>query len=384
MRLLSLGFLILAALAGPATAQIGVGALPPDNLGTLAAQYRDTAAHNRVIVQAPMNDRLAQVIAANNRRSAATRIASVAIGRISENPAQMDAIVNEAFAAAPDLRDELAAQLSQAFPFFVPRIQTMARGAQGARGARGTRAATGGAPAVGDRMDIELAEVDSADDTAVDDDNDPLEGMNRAIFFFNDTLDTYLFRPVAWTYGKIVPNRAKQSVRHFVRNLKAPIVLANDLLQLEFRDAGVTLTRFLVNSTLGLGGLFEVAEDFGFPHHDSDLGQTLNSYGVGAGPYLMLPVFGPATVRHGVGQFVDAFFDPLTYYLDPSERLILGIGKALVRREEILKQLDELRKTSIDYYAAIRSLYYQDRAKFLRRGKPPETRELDRLFESAE
>ncbi len=189
---------------------------------------------------------------------------------------------------------------------------------------------------------------------------------------------------MAWTYGKIVPNRAKQSVRHFVRNLKAPIVLANDLLQLEFRDAGVTLTRFLVNSTLGLGGLFEVAEDFGFPHHDSDLGQTLNSYGVGAGPYLMLPVFGPATVRHGVGQFVDAFFDPLTYYLDPSERLILGIGKALVRREEILKQLDELRKTSIDYYAAIRSLYYQDRAKFLRRGKPPETRELDRLFESAE
>ena len=103
-----------------------------------------------------------------------------------------------------------------------------------------------------------------------------------------------------------------------------------------------------------------------------------------AGASLALPVLGPASVRHGVGQVVDSFFDPLGYYLDPPERVGMAIGKALIKREEVLEPLDELRKTSIDYYAALRSLYFQDRAKTLRRGDPPESRELDKLFESTE
>lgn len=380
---LALACLLAAPGLGPAMAQQGavVGAdSTVDRIRAAARDYTDRSRANRVVVSGPDNQGLAEIIAGNDRRRAEAILAAMVIEGISRNPARTSEYVAAATTAAPDLRNGLTQRVRQAFPYFNIAAAPAPSAAPIAPGRR----AAAGVPA-GRDADPQLAGLDEAEnekETELPGDNDPLEGLNRAIFFVNDTLDTWLFRPLAWTYGKIMPDLAKRSIRNAIRNLKAPIIFANDLLQGEVTDSGITLGRLLINSTIGLGGLFEVADEFGLPYHDADFGQTLHAYDIGSGPYLMLPLLGPATVRHGIGQFVDSFFDPLTYVLDPTERLMMGAGKALVRREEILDELDELRKTSVDYYAAIRSLYFQDRAKTLRRGAPPESRELDRLFES--
>lgn len=358
-----------------------------DRINAAARDHADRSRANRVVVSGPDNTGLAGIIADNDRRRAEAILAAMVIEGIARDPGRTAEYVAAATTAAPDLRDGLIRRVRQAFPYFATAIDSAATAAPVSPVAPVAPVAAAVVdPGAGD-ANPQLAGLDEADgenDAPYAGDNDPLEGINRAIFFVNDTLDTWLFRPLAWTYGKIMPDLAKRSIRNVVRNLKAPIILANDLFQGEITDSGVTLARLAINTTIGLGGLFEVAEEFGLPYHEADFGQTLHAYDIGSGPYLMLPILGPATLRHGLGQFVDAFFDPLTYFLDPTERIMMGVGKALVRREEILYDLDELRKTSVDYYAAIRSLYFQDRAKTLRRGAALENRELDRLFESVD
>ena len=162
------------------------------------------------------------------------------------------------------------------------------------------------------------------------------------------------------------------------------MVAANDLLQLEFEDAGTALARFAINSTIGLAGLFDVATEFGLPPHESDFGQTLHAYGAGPGPYLVLPLLGPTTLRDGTGFAVDTLMNPFTWLLESEENLALAIGKGLVRREELLAALDALRDSSVDYYAAVRSLYYQNRAVELGRGAAPDNSALDAEFEAFE
>lgn len=203
--------------------------------------------------------------------------------------------------------------------------------------------------------------------------NDPLEPMNRYFFEVNMFLDEVLLKQFAGYYNIALPQVAKDGVRGVLRNVNTPVILANDLFQGEGHRAGVTAGRFLVNTTLGVGGIFDVAKSFGMPYHDEDFGQTLAVWGSGEGPYLMLPLLGPSNPRDLGGKVVDKFLDPLTYI-----GYIYNVGyintarsglEAIDTRSRNLQALDDLKKNSIDFYATIRSLYRQHRNDAIRNGK---------------
>lgn len=197
-----------------------------------------------------------------------------------------------------------------------------------------------------------------------DDTNDPLESVNRAIFDASVAVDHAVIRPIAVGYGSLVPVRIRHSVRNFLNNLDSPPIFANEIFQGEFENAGVTVARFGVNTTVGIGGLFEVAEDWGLPRHTEDFGQTLGKYGVGEGPYLFLPLIGPAPPRDLAGRVVDYFLDPLSYVQWGSRSYLPYVRASLDAvdlRERNIETLDDVEHTSVDYYATVRSLYRQTR-----------------------
>jgi phospholipid-binding lipoprotein MlaA len=196
--------------------------------------------------------------------------------------------------------------------------------------------------------------------------NDPFEGSNRALLTFNRGLSRHVFDPLIRGYRFVLPKPARQGVHRAFVNLKAPSTLVNDLLQLRFKDAAQTLGRFILNTTLGFGGIFDVGIEAGWEHHEADFGQTLGRLGVGAGPYLVLPIFGPNTFRDGFGGVVDLFFQPLTYLIGPVQNIVLGVGSGfttLDARDAAMKALED---SSVDYYAALRSAYLQSRAAHIR------------------
>lgn len=205
--------------------------------------------------------------------------------------------------------------------------------------------------------------------------NDPLEPMNRYFFELNYAADELLFKPLAGWYYVALPDFAQDGVRNALRNVRSPVVLANDLFQGETERAGITFGRFLVNTTLGIGGLFDVASRLGLDYHDEDFGQTLAVHGVDEGPYLMLPLLGPSNPRDAAGRIVDMLFDPLTYigYFGGVDNIGLGaaVAEGLDTRARNLKTLDEIRKGSLDYYATFRSLYRQRRADEINNGEAP-------------
>ena len=194
---------------------------------------------------------------------------------------------------------------------------------------------------------------------------DPAEGVNRGIFAFNEVVDTAVLRPVAKGYRAVVPQPARTGVRNFLRNLKTPTILANNLLQGDVKGAGTTLTRFVVNTLVGVGGLFDVAAKGGLAYREEDFGQTLGKWGAGSGPYLVLPILGPSSARDGVGLVVDTYTDPLRLWLMNTDKEEWYIGKVVLasvdKREALLDVLDDLKRNSIDYYAAMRSAYAQRR-----------------------
>lgn len=207
--------------------------------------------------------------------------------------------------------------------------------------------------------------------------NDPFEPVNRGIFFLNDGVDTMVVRPAAEYYRGLVPQPVRNSVRSGLNNLKTPVILANDLLQGEFDRAGTTISRFAINSTVGVLGLFDVAADMGMPRHSEDFGQTMAVWGVPDGPYLVLPLLGPSNPRDAVGRAVDTVFDPIDWYgrTDAAganfetfsfTRTVVG---AVDTREEFINRLDELRRQSVDFYAAVRSSYRQLRAREIANGR---------------
>jgi phospholipid-binding lipoprotein MlaA len=204
-----------------------------------------------------------------------------------------------------------------------------------------------------------------------DDVNDPLEVPNRLVFAVNDALDTLVLQPVAHVYREAVPDPIQMSVRAFLNYLRTPVILANDLLQGEWGRARITLERFIQNSMVV--GLWDLAAENGQPFHDEDFGQTLGVWGMGEMFYLVLPVFGPSSPRDGIGLVVDQYLDPLTRYLSNTHRDGVSLGRAgldgVDTRSRYLKSLDEIEKTSLDYYATIRSLYRQKRADEIANGK---------------
>ncbi|HEY8949689.1 MAG TPA: VacJ family lipoprotein [Rhizomicrobium sp.] len=203
--------------------------------------------------------------------------------------------------------------------------------------------------------------------------NDPYEQTNRAVFDFDQKLDKYFIGPSAEAYVAVVPSPARQGVHNFLLNLDLPVTFANDLLQGEMSRAGDTLGRFTINSTLGVAGLFDPATDFGIPAHTEDFGQTLATWGVGEGPYLVLPFFGPDPPRDATGQVVDIFFDPTTY-IKLREHFWWSAGReyftVVDTKSRNLDTLQNIERGSVDYYASVRSLYRQLRNNEIRNGRP--------------
>ena len=214
--------------------------------------------------------------------------------------------------------------------------------------------------------------VANAQDDAAEDENDPLEPMNRYFFELNKFFDTILLKPVATWYDGVVPEPGRDGVRNFLDNLRSPVILANDLLQGEWDRAGTTASRFGINTTVGVLGLFDPAAGWGFPQHSEDFGQTLGVYGTPEGPYLFVPVLGPAPPRDLTGFAVDQLFDPLTYiYWDrpktvPVTRFVLN---GIDQRARSLDTLDQIERTSVDHYATVRNLYRQIRKNEIANGE---------------
>ncbi len=196
--------------------------------------------------------------------------------------------------------------------------------------------------------------------------NDPLEPTNRFLYRVNDRIDTAVLRPVAQGYRYIVPGGVRRSLGNALSNLASPIVFANDVLQGKPRRAAETVTRFVVNSTVGLGGLFDVANDLGLPpHRGGGFGTTLAVWGVGDGPFLFLPLLGPSNVRDSAGLAGNVALDPFTWAsfggVNALQYSRAGVG-AVDTREQLLEPLDQVKQESLDPYATIRSAYRQSRA----------------------
>ncbi len=202
--------------------------------------------------------------------------------------------------------------------------------------------------------------------------NDPFEPTNRAVFEFNRALDEALFQPIARAYRSAVPLWVRQRVGDALENLRAPVVFLNDVLQGEGDRAMTTLVRFMINSSIGVAGLADMAGEMGIKGHDEDFGQTLAVWGAEDGPYIMLPIFGPSNPRDTVGRVVDWVVDPFNQWADNTgrEEWILARGgvSALHTRTELLDLTDDLEKSSLDLYAAVRSLYRQRRAHAISNG----------------
>jgi phospholipid-binding lipoprotein MlaA len=196
--------------------------------------------------------------------------------------------------------------------------------------------------------------------------NDPLEPTNRVFYAVNNGLDTVILRPAALVYRAVVPTPVRTGVHHVLNNLGTPVQLANDLLEAKPHRAGNTTMRFLINSTVGLLGVLDVAKGWGYPDHDADFGMTLAGWGVPEGPFLFLPVLGPTDPRDTAGFAVDIALDPFTWVGGDNEwRRVFDWTRyglsALDGRERVLDSLDQVKKTALDPYATFRSLYRQHR-----------------------
>ena len=194
---------------------------------------------------------------------------------------------------------------------------------------------------------------------------DPLEPMNRAVFNFNDGVDRYVAVPVAKGYQKVTPQPLRTAVSNFFSNLGDLTNAANALLQLKITDATEDLVRFAFNSTFGLGGLLDWATPAGLPKHHQDFGLTLGHWGIPSGPYLVLPLFGPSTVRDSMGLIVDVKFNPLNY-MEPAVRNPLYVLQFVSVRSDLLGASDLLQQAALDKYSFVRDAYTQQRRARLR------------------
>ena len=208
---------------------------------------------------------------------------------------------------------------------------------------------------------------------------DCFEGLNRATFSLNQGLDKVIFKPVAKGYRKL-PSPIRSGTSNALENISSLITIPNNILQGEFRKAGVNTGRFVVNTTIGILGIFDVATKMDFPEYErEDYGQTFGAWGIGAGCYVVLPVIGPSTVRDAFGSFVnvlggDPYYNASVHgnnqYLDKDIYMTTKIVSGIDFRAKNLETIDNLEKNSMDFYASVRSLYLQDRQQKIRNSDP--------------
>lgn len=200
-------------------------------------------------------------------------------------------------------------------------------------------------------------------------DSDPLEDLNRGIFWFNEFIDMILIDPLSLMYKDLIPECVRTRIGYALRNLSEPIVFANNLLQGDLEGARTTLGRFVVNSTAGVGGLFDVSTDLDLPYKRQDFGLTLASWGVDDGIYLVIPILGPSNMRDAFGRIGDYAFDPINWLAYCNDEAAYSYGRTAAQildaKTDNIDLIDNLRENSLDFYAAIRS-WYTERRKALK------------------
>jgi len=219
--------------------------------------------------------------------------------------------------------------------------------------------------AVASEADQVNTDSDDFETTTLEDEiYDPFEPVNRAIFSFNNVADRIVLEPIAKGYKKL-PSPLQSGINNFLSNLRAPLVVVNQLLQGQGENAVQSSGRFIVNSTVGVFGLFDVAEKIGLEEKEEDYGQTLATWGVGDGFYIVLPLFGPSNLRDTSGMVLTMLTDPINAYaVSEGEAWLVPMRtsvNAVDTRSQIIDEVNALRDNSVDYYAAVRSSYYQNR-----------------------
>jgi phospholipid-binding lipoprotein MlaA len=220
---------------------------------------------------------------------------------------------------------------------------------------------------------LPAAAADSSERAA---DYDPIEKVNRKIFWFNDHADMYVLEPVARAWHWTLPDPVETSLSNFFSNLRFPVVMTNDLLQGKLKPAAVDVSRFMVNTTFGVAGFFDPATGWGLVRHNEDFGQTLGWWGVGPGPYLVLPVFGPSNPRDTGGLVVDYVLSVYPVVVSSWALTAAGAVNAINTRAQILQEVRDAKQASLDYYVFVRNAYYQRRRALVNdqqedKGHPP-------------
>ncbi|MFZ5492120.1 MAG: MlaA family lipoprotein [Pseudomonadota bacterium] len=233
-----------------------------------------------------------------------------------------------------------------------------------------TVADAGTAPAASASSDDDFAEWEQ--DTGVEV-SDPLERINRGVFWFNEQADRFVIKPVAKGYDWLLPKPVKRGVSNVFDNLFTPVVAVSDLLQGNFQESAEDVGRFVVNSTVGVVGIFDVATGWGLEKRREDIGQAFGAWGIGAGPYLVLPILGPSNVRDGVGLVGNYFLSPQNYIEDDGVRWgVIALG-GIDTRYRLLDASTVLEQAALDRYAFVRSSYAQHRQNLVENkdgGKP--------------
>ncbi len=244
------------------------------------------------------------------------------------------------------------------------------RGASASAPAPGRETDSGGGQ---ETVEVQGAASEDTDDSALDDPEplpekppvrvaDPIEPVNRAIFVFNDRLYFWLLKPVARGYAFLVPEPVRIGVRNALTNVVMPVRLVNSLLQGKMRGVGRELARFTINTTIGMGGLFDTAKnDWGIAASEEDTGQTLGTYGLGHGAYLVLPFFGPSSLRDAAGLGGDGFLNPLWYLVDFRTGVAIRAGNAVNDTSLRIGEYEDIKAAAVDPYLAIRDGYVQHR-----------------------
>lgn len=191
--------------------------------------------------------------------------------------------------------------------------------------------------------------------------SDPLEGMNRGIFWFNEQVDRFMLHPASVAWDTVLPDAVERSIRHAYDNASSPVVFVNDILQGKPHEAAVTFARFVFNTTLGVGGFFDPATFMGLEERKEDFGQTLGVWGVPRGPYLVLPIYGPSNPRDAFGLAVDSAARVWPFFAPFYASAAIGSVDAVNRRSLNAETIEEERAAAFDFYAAVRNAYVQRR-----------------------